>query len=500
MSLMGLDIGTTGCKAVVFDVRGQPLSSHSEEYPLYHESDGRCELDPELVWNAISVAIQLTAAGTPQSDPVEAIGLSALGDAVTPVDRSGSALARSLTGHLDVRATAQAAWMSEHIGRQRLFQSTGVPVHSMHVVPKVMWFRENQPAVYENTWKFMGWQELTHLRLGLSPLLDYSLACRTLAVSIQHKDWAYELLAKVGLDAGKFCPLAASTQVVGRINSAHASSLGLMEGVQVVAGGFDQACAALGAGVLEPRTAGLSIGTGECVTAVFDQRLLAMPLLEGNHGCGFYVLDGLYMSIADIVTSGALLRWYKDTLGVPEAQLALQQNRDPHDVIIEQTPDRPARVFVLPYFAGAGTPWLDPEQRGTIFGLALDTDRAEVTKGILDGLCFELRLNLESMRRTGLEVSTLRATGGGAKSERWMQLKADITGVPVEIMQVREAGCLGAAFLAGLGTGVYSTAEDISSISRVKYVFDPNPQASAQYDDAYQKYCELRSRVEGLRF
>ena len=297
----------------------------------------------------------------------------------------------------------------------------------------------------------------------------------------------------------KFCPPAQATTVVGRIEAGQAEALGLQAGVRVVAGGFDQACAALGAGVLEPGTAGLSIGTGECATAVFDRCMLTPPLLDGGHGCGFYVIDGLYMSLADMVTSGALLRWYRDTLGEPETRLARQRNLDPYEAIIERAPDRPARVFVLPYFSGAGTPWQDPRQRGTIFGLTLDTDRDEIVKGLLDGLCCELRLNLESMQRAGLHISGLRAYGGGARSERWMQLKADITGLPIATMQVREAGCLGAAFLAGLGTGVYGSARDILSISRVKRVFHPNSRVKARYDDAYRAYCLLRSRVEGLR-
>jgi xylulokinase len=500
MSLMGLDIGTNGCKATVFNEDGQPLSSHFEEYPLYCEPDGRCELDVETVWNAVSSVIRSSAAGTPKADPVEAIGVSALGDSVTPVDREGKALTRSLTGHLDVRATSQADWLCRHIGRERLFELTGVPVHSMHIVPKMMWFLQNEPDVYEHAWKFVGWPELTHIRLGLDPLLDYSLGCRTVAVNIHNRDWSQEILDRSGLDASKFCLLAPSTEIAGRLDRAHATSLGLKAGVQVVAGGFDQACAALGAGAVLPGSAELGIGTGECVVAVLDRCLLTMPLLNGNHGCGFHVVDGLYMSITDMVTSGALLRWYRDTIGLQEAQLARELDRDVYDVIIEQTPDRPARIFVLPYFSGAGTPWFDPEQRGTIFGVTLDTDRAEIVKGILDGLCFELRLNLESLNQAGLHVNNLKATGGGAKSDRWMQLKADITGLPVEIMQVREAGSLGAAFLAGLGTGVYSSPEDILSISKVKRTLYPNPNVKAQYDEAYGKYCELRSRVEGLHF
>ena len=370
----------------------------------------------------------------------------------------------------------------------------------MYVLPKVLWFRERQPETYERAWKFVGLQELVQMRLGLEAAMDYSLGVRTMAVDIRRRDWAHGLLAECGVDADKFCPLTRSAQVVGRVGGAVAGDLGLKPGVKIVAGGFDQACAALGSAVLGEGTAALSVGTGECATLVFDRCLLSPEMLAGNYSCGFHVIDGLYISFGAVTTAGAVLRWYRDTLGVPEAQQAREEGRDPYEAIIAQTPNRPAQVFVLPYFAGAGTPWLDAAQRGAVFGLTLDTDRAELVKGILDGICFELRLNLESLRRAGLTVNCLRAIGGGARSERWMQLKADITGVPVEVMEVREAGCLGAAFLAGLGAGVYASPQEIAAISRVQRTFYPDPAAQARYDAAYQQYGELRARVQGLRF
>lgn len=500
MSLIGVDIGTTACKAVAFNERGDALAYGSQEYPLYVESSDRCELDAEEVWRAFCQVVRAVAENAPANDPVEAIGLSVLADGVAPVNRDGSPLTRFVTGHFDRRAAPQADWLARTFGRERLFQLTGMPVHSMYVLPKILWFREHQPEAYERAWKFVGLQELVQMRLGLEPAMDYSLGVRTMVVDIHRRDWAHDLLAACGLDADKFCPLTSSTQVVGRLDGAAAARLGLRPGVSVVAGGFDQACAALGSAVLGGGAAGLSVGTGECATLVFDRCVLSAELLAGNHSCGFHVLDGLYMSFAAVTTAGAVLRWYRDTLGVPEAEQARAEGRDPYEAIIAQTPNRPAQVFVLPYFAGAGNPWLDAAQRGTVFGLTLDTDRAELAKAILDGICYELRLNLGSLKRAGLEVNRLRAVGGGARSERWMQLKADITGVPVEVMAVREAGCLGAAFLAGLGAGLYTSPQDISALSRVKRVFYPDPSARARYDAAYQQYGELRSRVQGLRF
>jgi xylulokinase len=155
-------------------------------------------------------------------------------------------------------------------------------------------------------------------------------------------------------------------------------------------------------------------------------------------------------------------------------------------------------VYVLPYFAGAGTPWLDPNQRGAIFGLTLASERSEIVKGILDGTCYEIRINVESLAAAGIDITCFRAIGGGARSSRWMQLKADVTGIPVETTRVTEAGCLGAAFLAGLGSGIYGGPEDLEDIVRVDRTFEPRPGETARYRESYLMYRELRSRLEGL--
>lgn len=498
MSLLGLDIGTTGCKAVVFDEQGKILSSAYREYPLEIPTPGRCELNTEQAWQAIVAVIQNAAREVKDRDPVLALGVSAIGDATTPIDRQGKALGASVVGSPDLRAIPQVEWIAQNIGREKVYQATGVALHTMCVIPKVMWFRQNHPDVYERAWKFAGWQEILQVRLGLEPVLDFSQACRSAGLNIHTLHWDSDLLKACEIDEQKFCRLATSRHIVGEIDVSHARLFGLSPGVRVVAGGFDQACAALGCGVFEADKASLSIGTVEFVTAVSDTLLLENSLLEGNHGCGLHVLSGHYTSLAYIITAGAVLRWYRDTLGLPEKQAAEEQGADPYDYLIAQTPARPARVYVFPYFAGTGTPWLDTRQRGSMFGLALDTERNEIVKGILDSLCYELRLNLESLAASGFDVKKLHASGGGARSARWMQLKADIAGVTIETTQIQEAGCLGAAFLAGLAIGVYDSERDILSLLRFDNVYEPRPAIWSRYEDAFHTYQEIRERLKNL--
>jgi len=498
MSILGLDVGTTGAKAVVFRENGEVIGKSYREYPLYMPRVDMCEINPGEVWKAVAQVISAAVKQAGSRDPVSAVGISTLGDSVTPVDKNGNFLVNTVIGAADRRALQQTRWIEGRFTREELFEKSGAPLHAFCTIPKVMWFREERPDVYEQTWKFTGWQEIAHLKMGLEPVMDYSLASHTMLMDIKGKTYFEKLFKACDLSADLFFQLASSDRIVGRLSAKSAGLFGLATGTAVVAGGFDQSCCALGSGLLDSESVAISVGTLEGITAITDSFRPDRMLLEGNHGLGYYVIDGLYSTLAYVTTSGAILRWYRDTLGALEVQEANSRGKSPYEVMIESTPDRPSGVFVLPYFAGSGTPWLDTNQRGTVFGLTLDTDRSEILKGILDCICYEVRVNLESLSSAGFQMKKIRAVGGGTRSARWMQLKADITGLPVETTNVAEAGCLGAAFLAGLGTGIFSSPEDILDITKIRYVYEPRTAKKQSYDDAYRKYCELRRVVKGL--
>jgi xylulokinase len=495
---MGVDIGTTGTKAVVFDDVGSILASHYIEYPLYTPLAGQCELNPDEVWSAVKESITAAASKTTSRDPVTVLGISTLGDSLTLLDKNGSPLSNTLVGAADRRAVPQLDALMHHIDRVSLFEVTGEPLSAASVVPKIIWFRENKPEMFDQTAHFTGWQEIVHLRLGLDPSMDYSLASRTMLMDIHKRTWADEFLSSCGLSSDRFYPLAPSQHVVGTLTGTHAASLGLNPGITVVAGGFDQCCCALGAGVVSEGPVANTIGTLEGITAVSPSPRQQHSLLEGFYGCGIYVTGDSYFTLGYVTTSGGVLKWYRNTLGREEMEEAREHNRDPYELIIESVDDYPSPLFVLPSFAGSGTPWLNEREKGSMFGLTLGTEKRDIVKGILDGICYEVRLNLETLASSGIIIRSLRATGGGTRSDKWMQLKADITGIPVEVTDVHEAGCLGAAFLGGLGSGLYSSPGDIHQLVKVNRVFEPRPQYRKPYDQGYENYIKLRKTVQGL--
>jgi xylulokinase len=498
VSLLGLDIGTSGCKAVLFNLDGQILSSAYQEYSPVQPQPGWLEIDPEVMWLAIAGVIRQVVSTSSAQDPVQAIGVSALGDCVTPIGRDGKTLYNTVLGSGDTRAEAQCDWWARTFGLRTTFELTGLPLHPMYSLLKVLWFQENEPDLFARTWKWLGWEELFFHRLGLEPVIDPTLAARILAMDLSQRQWSTYILDRIGLDMGLLPKIVPSATVVGEVPAAIAKELGLPRRVYVATGGFDQACAAYGAAVLHTGMAVDNTGTVECVTTVFDTPRFDQVLLDGHYCVSSYVYPNRFMSMAFIVTSGAILRWYRDHLGIDEVVKARRVGADPYEVILATATEGPSPVYVLPYFAGTGTPWVNPRARGSIVGLTMSTTRAQILKGILDSLAYELRINMEMWKKAGISVQTLRATGGGAKSSRWLQLKADILNVCVEAVNINEGGALAAAVMAGVAIGAYSDLDVIGQIVRVRRVFEPHPAEHERYEEHYQKYRNLCSIIAPL--
>ena len=286
------------------------LASCYRAYPMLFPGPGQCELDTETVCTAIQEVISSSAMQVHARDPVEAVGISTLGDSVTLLDAAGKSLSGTVLGAADRRAVGQAEWLDQRIGRDALFSVTGTPLNAFCAVPKIMWFRERKPELYERAAKFSGLQEIVHQRLGVEPSMDFSLAGRTMLLDIRSQRSPDSLFAEAGIEADRFFPATQSTRITGHLRRAEASEFGLSAGVAVAVGGFDQSCCALGAGVIGEGAAALSVGTLEAITPVFRELRLETPLLEGNHGCIPGLMEGYYSSLAYVTTSGAAVDWF----------------------------------------------------------------------------------------------------------------------------------------------------------------------------------------------
>jgi xylulokinase len=498
MYLIGLDIGTTGCKAALFDDQGALCASASREYGVDIPHPGWAEQDGEQVWSLARESLADCYRKLGQRPPVAALGLSVQGEAVAPVDRSGRPLRPFILG-MDTRTEAQNQWLRQRFGAQALFQRTGMPVHTINTLPKLVWLKQNQPEIWSAAARFLLYEDFIIARLCGAPAISRCLASRTQLYDLRQDGWSAEILAALELDPGRLAPVVPSGTVVGELRLDLAAELGFPNRPLVVTGGHDQACGALGVGLTRPGLSMVSTGTAEVVEVALGELQLSAELEAGNISVYAHVVPGLYLAMTLNHSGGLILRWFRDAFCQDELVRAQQTGADPYDLIFREAGDGPSPVLLLPHFSGSGTPHFDTQSKGALLGLTFATTRADVARAILEGLCFELRYNLEVLQSGGVAIQELRAIGGGARSPLWLRLKADITGLPVAQPQVIEAAAWGAAALAGQGAGVFaSAAQAVQERLQFTQRILPQPAQQALYQPRYALYRRLYPALADL--
>jgi xylulokinase len=489
-ALIGLDVGTSGCRAVVFGLDGRLLAAAGREYAVDLPRLGWAEQDSDTVWRLALEAMREAVARS-GSTAVAAIGLSVHGEAVTPLDAEGRPLRPTILG-MDTRTGEQNAWLREHLGARPLFERTGMPIHTINTLPKLLWIREHEPGVWRDAARFALVEDLLIGRMTGRWVLSECLASRTQLADLADGGWDPGILDALGLDAGRLGEIRPSGHVAGPLTAELTASLGLARPPLVVTGGHDQACGALGAGLTRPDLASVSTGTAEVVEVALGSPVVSGPLYEGNISVYRHVLPGLFLAMTLNHSGGLSLRWFRDAFCEPQVAEAARLGQDPYDAILAGAPDGPTDLLVLPHFSGSGTPTFDTASRGAMLGLTFATTRADVARAILEGLTFELRLNLELLREGGVRIDLLRAIGGGARSALWLQLKADITGIPVVAPRITEAAAFGAALLAGAGAGLIASARDgADRLVEVSATYQPDAVRHAAYGARFEAYREL---------
>lgn len=486
MNFLGIDIGTSGCKALVFDASGTQLAAAQREYNVRLTDDGGAELDSAEVLDGC-IAVIADAASRAGRGTVSAIAISCQGEAFTPVDAMGRPLAAAMVSS-DTRAVEEArAWPAE-FGAERLYEITGHTAHPLFTLFKLLWLKRRRPDVWRNAAKFLCFEDLLQSRLGLDPAMAWPLAGRTMMFDVRRHEWSGEILGRIGLAPARLARPLASGSAAGAIPHALTDELGLARNACIVCGGHDQPCGALGAGVTEPGAAMYATGTVECITPAFDRPAFT-PALRANNICTYdHAVAGMYTTVAYSLTGGNILKWYRDQFA---------PGRD-YGAVLETAAQEPTRLLVLPYWTPSGTPYFDVHTPGAIIGLRLGTTRGEILRALLEGVAMEMRLNLEILHESGCAISQLRAIGGGAKSPFWTQLKADVLGRPVTTLNVTEAGCLGAAMLACSSV----TGTPLRELARVwvtpQGTIDPRPAVARHYEEQFVRYRQFYPAVRAM--
>jgi xylulokinase len=489
MSLLGIDVGTSGCKAVAFSEQGEQLSLGYEEYSFVGGGPNRAELDASAVWQSIRRVIRAAAAGA-GADSVTSIAVSSMGEAMVPVSKDRRILGPSLV-MLDNRGEEYLEGLSGAIDAERLYRINGNTLGAHYSLPKLMWTRDNSPAVYDGTWKFLLWSGFVSFMLGAEPTVDYSLANRTLLFDIDARCWSREIAGIAGIDLGKLPDPVQAGTLIGRVSGPIAAELGLAPGTPIVAGTHDQCANAVGCGVVDAGTGMCGMGTYLCFVPVFSARKGPTEMMRWGLNTEHHAAPNRFVSFI-YNQSGVLVRWFRDTFAGREKEEAARTGSDVYESLIAEAPEGPSSVFVLPHFTMTGPPEFVPDSSGVIVGLKLDTSRGDILKGIMEGAVFYHKELIDSIAGTGIEMRDLRAVGGGSKSREWVQICADILDKPMVRTRVGEAGCLGAAILAGTGTGAFgSLDEGVGAMVRLGERLEPNPARVRVYKERFEGYRAL---------
>jgi xylulokinase len=492
---MGIDIGTSGCKAVLFDENGNQRKSAYREYNIISAQPGRAELDSDEVINKCFEVIREAASFVPEGS-VKGIGISSQGEAFTLIDEKGKALTNAFVSS-DIRAVQYVKKWPKAFGEDRLYRITGHTPHPMFSLFKLLWIRDNMPEKWGITYKILCFEDLLQYRLGITdPAIGWSLAGRTMLFDVVNHCWDKDILESLAIKEIQLSRPLPSGIVAGFMSNKIARSLNLDGSIPIVTGGHDQPCSALGAGALESGVAVYASGTVDCITPAFKTPIFS-PLLKKNNLCTYdHAAPGMYATIAFSLTGGNILKWFRNEFGKEETEDSVRLNCSPYDLLLKKMPENPANLLVLPYFTPSGTPYFDTKTKGAIIGLDLSTTKAEIMKALLEGVALEMRLNLDILEQSGYRINELRAIGGGARSKAWIQLRADIVQKPITISGTTEAGCMGVAMLAASAVknlDVFSMAD-----KWIKHGAVIQPRSGKVYDNKFLSYRKLYKKVSSI--
>jgi len=499
MSLLAIDIGSSSCKAVVFTAEGKILAQHASSYTPDFPAPCHAEMDPRRFWNAVCSCAQAVAKNL--TDPVRALCLSSHGETFVPVSDSNEAIAPAILNQ-DSRAIHETVWLEQQIGRKRLFETTGLVAHPMYPLPKILWLHKHQPEIFSSAARFVSVIGYVLLRLGLPPYIDYSLASRYLAFNVRERRWSDDILAAADLNSEHLpTPVPAGT-VAGKLDAASASQLGLPCATPVVVGGHDQPCGALGVGVIGPGQVADSIGTYECVLAASDSPILSDAALAGSLNSYCHVVPEKFVTIA-FFPSGIMVKWFHDLLyangDTPIGDGAGKSESENYAFLEAHVPAGPTGLCITPNLIGTCNPDFNPHARGIVYGLNPGTGRAQMYKGILEGLACELSQIVQLLANAAGDFRDMCVTGGGTRSALGLALRAALTGKCLHVMRCPEAVCLGAAILSGVAAGEYgSISEAVGGVVREVAVLTPDPEIASAYAQQFKQYRWLRSSLAHL--
>jgi xylulokinase len=483
--LLGLDVGTTGVRAVAVDAAtGSFVAQAMAQYPIMMPKPGWTEQDPDA-WGAASMQV-LAEISHATDGPVVGLGLAGQMHGSVFLDAADRPIRPALLWN-DQRTGRQCEEIVERVGTEELVRATGNPALTGFQAPKILWLREHEPEHYARVSSVLLPKDYVRLLLTGDHATDASDASGTLLLDIANRAWSAEVLQALEIPEAWLPAVYEGPQATGVLRDDVAAALGLPAGLPVAAGGGDNAAAAVGVGVAAQGQMSASIGTSGVLFAPTDG---FAPDPSGRVHAFCHALPDAFHLMAVTLSAGGSLRWWRSVCGdVSFDELVAEA---------ETAPAGSEGLVFLPYLTGERTPHLDARARGAFVGLTIRHDRAAMTRAVMEGVVLAMRDGLEIIRGLGVECHDVRVVGGGSRSPLWRQLQADIFGVPVHRTSVDEGPAYGAALLAGVASGVYSSVDDaLTHVQAYHEVTAPDPAAAARYDELHAIYDPLYRALRG---
>ena len=485
--LLGVDIGTSSCKTALFDPEGKVVAQGGCEYPVSYPRKGWAEQDPAQWWEGVCRAVREMISDN-GIDPAEIAGIGTDGQSWSAIalDREGNVLCPTPIW-TDTRSEEICRETEDRLTAEKLFDLCGNPAKPGYTWPKILWYRKHRPEVFEKTEKILQSNSYIVYRMTGEITQDisqgYGLAC----FDMRKGCWDEEMCEALGIPRRMLPEIVPCHQIVGKLTVDAAKQMGLREGIPVAAGGLDAACGTLGAGVVSPGQTQEQGGQAGGMSICIDQYAADPRLI-----LGFHVVPRRWLLQGGTTGGGGALKWLRETM-CPELSFAEMS------ALAETAEPGSGGVTFLPYMAGERSPIWDPKACGVFFGLNFGVTRAQMIRACMEGVAYSLRHNLETAAEAGARAGVLRAMGGSANSRIWTQIKADVTGCGIEVPGSDTATTLGAAMLAGVGTGVWQGFEEAARQTiRVNRTYEPDPAVKEIYDRGYETYRKLYGNLKDL--
>ena len=454
--ILCIDLGTTGCHAVIFDEKGQQISRSYQEYKSIYLPCRWIDHDPKTWLQAVKKTVKETVKKIEyDKNCISAVAVTSQRATVIPVDKKGSPLDNAILWQ-DKRAIEETQQLINEYGTEKIYNITGLRVDPYFTLPKLLWLKKNKTEIYNHCFIFLPVQDfIIHFLTGEFKT-DWTQASRTMLFNIDELRWDKDLIKSVGIDFNKLPEAVPPGSIISAVNRAASDELGLPKGIPVIAAGGDQQCSAIGLGVVKAGIVEVNTGTGSFVLVNRDK-----PVKDFNQRliCSASSIAGKWVLEAPIFTTGSIYRWFRDNIGQVSVKNQIKSRIDAYQIMNSEAEKEPLGangLLLVPHFAASAAPYWNPEARGILFGLSLGHKRSSIIRAILEGIAFEIQKNISIMESYTEEIKEVRISGGLTRSEIFNQIQADIYGKTVIKTDYEDTSILGAAAIAATTIGLYN--------------------------------------------